>query len=183
MPASLAVAVEHRDLVLLQQVADATAELLRHAAAALDHGGHVEARVVGREAEARRVPHQLQHLGRAQQRLGRDAAPVQADAAQMLALDQRHLHLELRGADRRHVAARAAADDDQVEALGHLFLPWCGGPASAEQRLDLGRQVLAGERIANGHAAVHGAVLHVFGQERGAAGTARTRDATDRPNS
>ena len=44
----------------------------------------------------------------------------------MLALDQRHLHLELRGADRRHIATRATADDDQVEALGHLFLSWCG---------------------------------------------------------
>ena len=116
----LGLAVEDGDLVLLEQEADAAAQLLRHAAAALDHGRGIEAGVVGGEAEARRVAHQLQHLGRAQQRLGRDAAPVEADAAQMLALDQRHLHLQLRRADGRHVAAGTAADDDQVEALGQL---------------------------------------------------------------
>ncbi len=64
------------------------------------------------------VAHQLEDLGGAQQRLGRDAAPVEADAAQMLALDQRHLHAELCGPDGGDIAAGTAADDDQVEALG-----------------------------------------------------------------
>jgi hypothetical protein len=54
--------------------------------------------------------HQVVDLGRAQQRLGRDAAPVEADAAQMLALDQRRLHAELRRADGRDIAAGTAAD-------------------------------------------------------------------------
>ena len=38
----------------------------------------------------------------------------------MLALDQRRLHPELRGADRGDIAARTAADDDEIEILfGH----------------------------------------------------------------
>ena len=62
---------------------------------------------------------------RAQQRLGRDAAPVQADAAEVLALHHRGLHAELRRADGGDVAAGAAAEHDQVEALvSHCSLPW-----------------------------------------------------------
>ena len=60
------------------------------------------------------VLHVVIDLGGAQQRLGGNAAPVQADAAQMLALDDRGLEPELRCADRRDVAARSAADDDDV---------------------------------------------------------------------
>src|SRR5262249_36514117 len=63
---------------------------------------------------------QLEDLGRAQERLGRDAAPVQADAAELLALDARDLHAELRAANRRDITAGAAADDDEVVA-GHWF--------------------------------------------------------------
>ena len=73
------------------------------------------------EAELVEPVHQVPNLGRAQQRLGRDAAPVEADAAEMLALDDGGLHAELRGADGRDIAARPAADDDDVEFLlvGH----------------------------------------------------------------
>ena len=60
----------------------------------------------------------VEDLGRAQQRLGRDAAPVGADAGQMLALDDRRLEAELRGADRRDIAAGARADDDHVVGFG-----------------------------------------------------------------
>ena len=54
-------------------------------------------------------------LCRSQQGLGRDTAPVQADAAKMFALDDRHLQAELRRPDRRDVTARSRADDDDVE--------------------------------------------------------------------
>ena len=56
-------------------------------------------------------------LRAAQQRLGRDAAPVEADAAELVALDDRGLHAELRRADRRDIAARPAAEHDQVEGI------------------------------------------------------------------
>ena len=112
------------DLVLLQQEPTPRRKLAGDAARALDHLRHVEADFLGGEAEVVEVVHQLRDLGRAQQRLGRDAAPVEADAAQMLALDQRRLHAELRGADRRDVAAGAAADDDQVElSISHRLSP------------------------------------------------------------
>src|SRR3546814_19507414 len=54
-------------------------------------------------------------LGRAQQRLGRDAAPVQADAAELVALDDGGLEAQLGRADRRGIAAGAGAEDDDVE--------------------------------------------------------------------
>ncbi len=62
-------------------------------------------------------------LGRAQQRLGRDAAPVEADAAQMLALDDGRLEAELRRADGCDVAAGSAADDqDVIKGICHDLL-------------------------------------------------------------
>ena len=116
----LRLAVEDGDLVLLEQEADAAAELLRHAAAALDHGGGVEAGVVGGEAEARRRGASARSTS-----AERSSALVgmQPQFRQMPPRCSRSTSatfmLELRRADGRHVAAGTAADDDQVEALGH----------------------------------------------------------------
>ena len=113
-------APDHRDLVLLHQEADAVVEPLRHAARALDDLRGVEADIVGRQAVILGVLHVVVDLRRAQQRLGRDAAPVEADAAEIIALDDRGLEAELRGADGGDIAAGAGADDDDVEAgVGH----------------------------------------------------------------
>jgi hypothetical protein len=115
-----AMAVEHLDLVLPEQVLDAAIELARDLARALDHLREVVADVLGLQTEVAGMLHQRVDLRGAQQRLGRNAAPVQADAAQMLALDQGGLHAELGAADRGDVAARTAADHDHVElVLGH----------------------------------------------------------------
>ena len=55
-----------------------------------------------------------------EQRLGRDAAPQQAGAAQrFLPLDDRRLQAQLRRADGRDVAAGPGANHDEVESLGH----------------------------------------------------------------
>ena len=57
---------------------------------------------------------------RTQQRLGRDTAPVEANAAEIIALDNRGLEAELRRADSGDVAAGPGADDDDVESgVGH----------------------------------------------------------------
>src|SRR5262249_36943128 len=65
------------------------------------------------------------NLRAAQQCLSRDATPIETDAAQLIALDQCCLHAELCRADRRHVAARAAAENDQVEgSLRHRAILW-----------------------------------------------------------
>ena len=58
-------------------------------------------------------------LGRVQQRLGRDAARVQAGAAELALLDQRDRQAELGRPERAGVAAAATTeDDDVVGALG-----------------------------------------------------------------
>ena len=60
----------------------------------------------------------LEQVRGLQQRLGRDAADIEAGAAEGRALlDHGHLHAELGGADRRHIAARPGADHDEVEGF------------------------------------------------------------------
>src|SRR5271169_3777898 len=62
----------------------------------------------------------MPNLGTAQQRLGRDTAPIEADAAEMLAFDECGFEPELGGADRRDIAARPAAQNHQIEpSFGH----------------------------------------------------------------
>ena len=100
-------APDHVDLVLLHQEADAAVELRRDAARALDDGRRSKPTLLAIEAVILGMLHVVEDLGRAQQRLGRDAAPVEADAAEMLALDDRRLEAELRRPDRGDVAARA----------------------------------------------------------------------------
>ena len=57
-------------------------------------------------------------LGPGDEGLGGDAAPVQADAAELVTLDTGHAEAQLGGADGGDVAGGAAADDDEVEVLG-----------------------------------------------------------------
>ena len=76
--------------------------------------GKSGAHVAGDDPELLGAVEGLEHLGRAQQRLGRDAAPVEADPTEVLALDAGGLEAELRAADRRDVAAGAGADHDDI---------------------------------------------------------------------
>ena len=115
-------APDHRDLVLLHEEADAVIEALRHPARAFHHGGRIVGDLLGGQAVVLGVLHVMVDLGRAQQRLGRNASPVQANAAEPRALDDRGLEAELRCADRGDVAAGAGADDDDVEGFGHWGL-------------------------------------------------------------
>ena len=121
-PGQLALAHHDRDLVLLHQVRDALVELLGDRAAARDDLGDVERGLLVAEAVGVGVLHVVEHLGRAQQRLGRDAAPVEADAAEQLALDDRGLEAELRRADRGDIAAGPGAEDDEVVGVRHWTL-------------------------------------------------------------
>src|SRR5205807_8729149 len=52
-----------------------------------------------------------------QQRLGGDAAPVEADPARSIVLYGRHREAKLGAADRRHVPAGPGPHDDRVELL------------------------------------------------------------------
>ena len=116
-------APDDRHFVLLHQEADAVVEPLRDGARARDHGLRVVADIVGFQPIVLGVLHVVENLGRAQQRLGRDAAPVEANAAEIIALDDGRLEAELRRADGGHVAAGAGADDQNVEiAVGHTLV-------------------------------------------------------------
>jgi hypothetical protein len=122
----LSLAFDDLDLVLLHQEGDAARHGLGHAARALDDLVEVERRLLDRQAVAIQVRQLLEDLAGLQQGLGGDAAPVQADAAKVLALDDRRLQTQLAGADRGHIAARTGADDDDIEFRGHgvLTLAW-----------------------------------------------------------
>ena len=110
----------HLHLVLLEKVADAGVELFRDAARAFHHGVDVIADPVGLKPEFLGPVHQVKDFGRPQQRLRRDAAPVQANAAQMFALNDCGLQPQLRRADRRDIAPRPRADHDHIKIRSHL---------------------------------------------------------------
>ena len=118
-----AVAHVHVDLVLLHQMRDALIELLGDRAAAGDDLGEVGGRrAPGAEAKGVGMVHVMEDFGRAKQCLGRDAAPVEADAAEILALDDRGLEAELRGADGGDIAAGTGAEDDEIVSVRHYYL-------------------------------------------------------------
>src|SRR5690606_14530081 len=129
-------ALDDLDLVLLHQEADAGVQLFGHAARAGDDGVEVEADLVSRQAVVLEVAQALIFLAGLEQGLGRDAAPVQADAAQVLALDDGDLLAQLAGADGGDIAAGAGADDDEVEFSSHNQTPSPSGlsrePMAAE---------------------------------------------------
>ena len=111
--------LDHLDFVFLHQEADALIQLFGHAARALDDGVEVERRAGRRQAVLLQVAQALELLARLQQGLGRDAAPVQADPAQVLALDNSDLQAQLAGANGRDITAGARADDDEIEFSSH----------------------------------------------------------------
>ncbi|EKD60770.1 MAG: hypothetical protein ACD_54C00559G0002 [uncultured bacterium] len=100
-----------------------TRQLFRHPARARHHCIQIERGTLDLQAEFLGAVHQMKHLGTAQQRLGRDTAPVQADTAQIFAFDNRHLLAQLAGPNGSHIATGACADHDHVECLSsHLSL-------------------------------------------------------------
>jgi hypothetical protein len=111
------VSVEDRDLVLSQQIRDAVRQLLSYRARPCHHFSGIEADVLGGESEIVEPVQQMVNFRAAQQRLGRNAAPVQADAAEIGFFHDRGLEPELRRADRRDIAAGTGADDDEI--VGH----------------------------------------------------------------
>ena len=112
-----AVAVEDGDLVLLHQEVKTLGVLDGDVVLALDEVVPVELRRVDAvDAVAAGVLEVVPDLGREEHRLGGDAAPVQAGAAELVGLfDEGDLQAVLRGADGAGVAGGAAANDDQIK--------------------------------------------------------------------
>ena len=75
----------------------------------------------------------VRDLGVAEQRLGRDAADVEADAAPVLLLDDGHGLAELGGADGRDVTTGAGTKDENIE-VGHGAPAYDVGPARHQGR-------------------------------------------------
>jgi hypothetical protein len=121
----LAVAGQQRDLVLLEQALDAAGELGDDVVLALDHGRHVDLDALRRDAvHLEAVLGFLVELGRAQQRLRRNAADVEASAAETdfafrvgigFRLDAGRGQAELCTTDGRDVATGAGADYNDIK--------------------------------------------------------------------
>src|SRR4029077_11504580 len=82
----------------------------------LHHRGEIELRRRDDDSERRKtMPRLVEHFGRVEERLGGNAADVEAGAAERFhLLDHGDLHAELRRADGAYIAARARADHYQI---------------------------------------------------------------------
>ncbi len=104
------------DLVLLHQEADALGQPVGDLTAALDGYAVIQAsgcRMKNR-TPCRCSRSSVGDFGVLQQRFGRDAADVQAYAAQPLLINDGGFQTKLRGADGADVSAGAGADDDDI---------------------------------------------------------------------
>ena len=103
------------DLVLLQEERDAVDIALHALILEGEHGGEIELRLDLDAHGGEAVAGFGVGLARMQQRLGGDAADIEAGAAMRGALlHHGHLHAELRRADGADITAGPGADDDQV---------------------------------------------------------------------
>ena len=110
-----AVAANHGDLAHLGHGGQPAGELADHFFLVTAQRVNVHFGRPKINAECRHVADLVDHGGHMQQRLGRDAAHVQADATELgVALDQHHFQAEVSGAKRCTVAARAGAEHQQV---------------------------------------------------------------------
>ena len=114
--------------VRLKERRDAARELPHHLVLVHHHGRHIEACALDPNAmDGDAIAQVGVELGRFEQRLRRDAADVQAGAAERgVVFDiaplvhARNLQPELRRADRGHIARGSGADHDDIKAFGHL---------------------------------------------------------------
>ena len=104
-----------RNLVLLHQKLDPFGVLIGNPARALHRDTVVGLHAAGLDAKVLGFLEQIGDVGGVEQRFGRNAADVHADAAQLLLLDHRRRETELRAADRAHVARGPAAKNDHVK--------------------------------------------------------------------
>ena len=86
------------------------------------HGARIDQGIDGRDAERRRVAHQVRALARGQQRLRRHAAVVQAIAAHLVLFDEDDALAEGRGGRGDRKPARARADDAEVDVQNLALL-------------------------------------------------------------
>ena len=106
------------DRVALLQEGDAAHHLLHDLVLELPQPGDVNRRLSG-DAARGGVAQVLDQVRGGDEGLGRNAPPVDADAPQFLAVDERRLLPELCEPDRGHVASWSGPNHDRVERLRH----------------------------------------------------------------
>ena len=123
-------------LVLLQQEADTTHQLLNNAVLPGDHGGIIHAVQLGLDAVLPGSAHRVGHLRALKEGLGGDAADVQAGAAQVLPLHHSRPHSQLGGPDGGHITGGAAADHNEIILFlhGFRFLSHCARNSTGDSR-------------------------------------------------
>ena len=105
-----------------RQVADPARKLARNLTGPLHDRVQIIVDLFCLQAEFLGALHKVEHFRGSQHRFGRDAAPVQANTAEMLAFDNGCLEAKLGGTNGGDVAAGAGANDDDVEVLcNHEF--------------------------------------------------------------
>ena len=106
------------DLVLLHQKVHTGDAALGHFAAAIEGDPVIEGRLPADAKCLGLFGEYMGEFGIAQQRLGRDAADIQADPAPVFGFDDCGVETELRGADGRHISSGTGPEDDDVK-VGH----------------------------------------------------------------
>src|SRR3954447_10375893 len=115
-----AAALDHSDFVLFYEKLDPLGVLLRHAARTTHRDP-----IVGLDASdldtqfLRVVTHEVGDIGAVQQRLGGDAADIDAYPSELVALDYGRGESELRRPDSADITGRSAANDDHVVRICH----------------------------------------------------------------
>ena len=104
----------HGHIVLLQEKRNAVRESLDDLSAAVDGLAEVDPHVVEDDAELVGVLQEADDLGVAQERLARDAPPVEARPAELRPLDYRCVQSQLRRPDGGYVPPDTAAHDHYV---------------------------------------------------------------------
>src|SRR5690606_14772843 len=111
------------DLVLLHQEMDALDPAVRDLTAPVERRPEIERRLPGDTEGFRFLGEDMSQLRIAQQRLGRDAAHVQAYATPVFLLDDRCSQAELSGADRGDVTAGTSTENDDIVVGSHGVEP------------------------------------------------------------
>jgi hypothetical protein len=104
----------------LRDAADAGGQLVDNALLEGAQRVEVDRRLAEGDPPLAGVPRLVHHLGDVEQRLGRDAAAVEADTSRVLLLvDEGDLHPEIRRIKRRRIAAWSGAEDRYLNRVCH----------------------------------------------------------------
>jgi len=114
-------APDHVDFVFLEQKSHTAGQFSGYAARAFDHSRWVKPHIVGCQPVVGGVLHIVIDFSRTQQRLCRDTAPVQANAAEMLTLDDCRFQSQLSRPDGRDVSPGTGPNNHNIiSGIRHL---------------------------------------------------------------